>query len=64
MAEKLKPNPKNQKLSLGEYQKFKTKQGKQRFRWEYPALVTFILAVPFIFLLILIISYLIYIRTL
>ena len=64
MAEKIKPNPKNQKLSLGDYQKFKAKQSKQRFRWEYPSLVTFILAVPFIFLLILVLSYIIYIRTL
>ena len=64
MAEKIKPNVKNQKLSLGEYQKFKIKQGKQRFRWEYPTLVTFILAIPFAFLLILLISYVIYIRNL
>ena len=64
MAEKIKPNPKNQKLSLGEYQKFKTKQSKQRFQWGYPSLVTLILAVPFIFLLVLILSYIIYIRTL
>ena len=64
MAEKAKSNPKNQKFSLEEYQKFKTKKSKQRFQWGYPKLVTLILAVPFIFLLILIISYLIYIRTL
>ena len=64
MAEKIKSNPKNQKLSLEEYQKFKAKQSKQRFKWGYPSLVTLILAVPFVFLLILILSYLIYIRAL
>ena len=64
MAEKIKSNPKNQKLSLEEYQKFKTKKSNQRFQWGYPRLVTLILAVPVIFLLILVFSYIMYIRTL
>ena len=57
-------NPQSQKLTLNEYQKFKTLQAKKRWRLDFPWPVKMAVGVPALFFLILLLGYIFYIRTL
>ena len=57
-------NSKSQKLSLGEYQKFKALQAKKRWRLDFPWPVKMAVGVPILFFMILLLAYIFYIRSL
>ena len=56
------PKPKNEQLSLSEYQDLQAKQGKKKKLIDLPWPVKLIFIVPLIFFVILLLGYLFYIR--
>lgn len=58
------PKPKNEKLSLEEYEKVKAKRTKERFKTKFPWFITVILTTPLVVVIGLLLIYFFYAKNL